>query len=109
MTIDIRFSKDSFLKENERDPSSRILADALEAEVQQELYEVIMPKIREIVGRLNALGHQLKEYTPPIPGDISFRDDREKNGGYMCFLRLGVDTVVSVGFKDAIVENGESA
>lgn len=108
MTTIIRFSKDSFIEENERDPSSKILANALEAVIQQELHEVIMPKMHEIVGRLNAMGHQLKEYTPPIPGDISFRDDEGKAGGYICYLRLGVDTIVSVGFKDAIVENGES-
>jgi hypothetical protein len=108
MALDTRFSKNSFIEEHERAPSSRALADALEAEIQEELHEVIMPKLREIVERLNAMGHQLREYTPPIPGDISFRDDEEKNGGYVCFLRVGVDTIVSVGFKDAIVENGES-
>ena len=108
MPIDIRFSKSSFIEENERDPSSKNLADALETEIQQELHGIIMPKLYEIVGRLNAMGHQLREYTTPIPGDISFRDDEEKNGDYICFLRLGVDTIVSVGFKDAIVDNGES-
>jgi hypothetical protein len=108
MPIDIRFSKKSFTAESERDRSAKKLANALEAEIQQELHEVIMPKIVEVVKRLNATGHQLSEYTPPVPGDISFRDDEEKNGSYTCFLRLGVDTVISVGFKDAIVENGES-
>jgi hypothetical protein len=105
MPIDNRFSKRAFIEEHERDPSSRRLADALEAEVQQELHAVIQPKVREVVARLNALGHRLKEYTPPRPGDISFRDDEERNGRYICFLRLGVDTIMSIGFMDTIDEN----
>jgi hypothetical protein len=101
MAIDTRFSKNSFIEENEQNPSAVNLVNALEAEIQRELHEIIMPKVHEIVERLNSMGHMLREYTEPLPGDISFRDDEEKNGTYICFLHLGVDTVVSVGFKSA--------
>lgn len=106
MPIDNRFSKSSFMEEYQRDPSSRNLSDALEAEIQQEIHEVVMPKMLEIVERLNAMGHQLREYTPPIPGDISFRDEVQTAEGYVSLLRVGLDTVVSVGFRDAITEDG---
>ena len=107
MPIDNRFSKNAFIEEYQRAPSSRNLSDALEAEIQQEVHEVVMPKVLEIVERLNAMGHQLREYTSPRPGDISFRDEEQTNGGYLSLLRLGLDTIVSVGFRDAITEDGK--
>jgi hypothetical protein len=108
MPIDIRFSKSSFVEESERDPCSRSLANDLETEIQEELHEIVLPKLFELIERLNAIGHRLRDYTPPVPGDINFRDDEEKNGRYRCFLRLSVDTIVSVGFNDVMNRNGES-
>ncbi|MGJ5820384.1 hypothetical protein [Paludibaculum fermentans] len=100
MTIDSRFSKDQFRMAFESNPSSRHVSDQLQAEALQLLQEVVAPKVNEIVTRLNQLGHQLNEYYPPQPGDIGFRDDRERDGRYECDLRLGVDIVVSVGYHD---------
>jgi hypothetical protein len=98
MPVDIRFSKSAFVEEYNRDPFSTRLSDALEAAVQRELHQVLLPKVLEIVARLNAMGHQLGEYLPPVAGEIAFRDDIGKDGNYRCFLRLSVDTIVSVGF-----------
>jgi hypothetical protein len=100
MSIDAHFSRAAFIEEKKRDPGSGALASDLEREVQEELHGVIIAKVREIVDRLNAMGHMLKEYTPPIPGDIAYRDDQGEGEAYECFLRLGVDTVVSTGFQD---------
>ena len=108
MPIDNHFSKSAFVTESKQEPALMNLAGALEAEIQAELHEVILSKIREIVGRLNAMGHRLEEYTPPTPGDISFRDEVEEDGTYTCLLRLGVDTIVSVGFKDVVAEHDET-
>ena len=107
MSIDKQFSRQSFIEGSER--NSIHLPQALEAAIQQELHEVIMARLCEIVARLNAMGHELEEYTPPKPGDISFRDEKASNGTSVCFLRLSVDTIVSVGFKDVAAEDSERA
>ncbi len=103
MPIDNRFSKEAFIAESERDLSSRSLANALELEVQDEIHSVVLPKIVDIIRRLNTMGHNLKEFTPPEPGNISFRDET-KYGESVCSLRLALDTIVSAGFGDATDE-----
>lgn len=106
MSIDIRFSKDRFQAETLSILGARRLSDQLQAEVLAELQDGVCRAVNDVVGRLNAHGHNLRLYYPPELGDISFRDDRAEGGTYECDLRLGVDIVVSVGFRDTV--NGES-
>ncbi len=100
MSIDERFSLAEFRVAGSGTSAARRLADNLEQEVERRLHDVTIKAFEEIVADLNRLGHNLKEYTPLVPGDIAFRDDEELNSGYLCRLRLGVDTVTSVGFGD---------
>jgi len=107
MPIDSRFSKDQFEAEGRRGQSTRQLCDQLQGEVLALLQDGLCRAVREIVGQLNEQGHSLRLYYPPEPGDISFRDDHAENGAYQCDLRLGVDVVVSAGFRDTV--KGESS
>lgn len=100
MTIDSRFSKLQFLSESENKNGSRGLSDQLAAEVLALLHDAVAARFNEIVEQVNQLGHDLRAYDEPQPGEIAFRDDREFNGEYLCDLRLAVDVVVSVGFRD---------
>lgn len=96
------FSKAAFVAEHDRDALSRQLADALELEVQRLLHEAIKPVLARIVDDLNLRGHRLKNYEHPRPGLIALRDDSLDGHDYRCDLRLAVDTIVSVGFRDTI-------
>lgn len=98
-SLDVRFRKSEFEHEYAGD-ALPWLSDALTDEVQRELHGAILDKVREIVGRLNGLGHNLAEYYPPEPGDISFRDGIGDDN--RCDLRLAVDVVVSIGFRDTV-------
>jgi hypothetical protein len=104
MAIDSQFSKDRFRMAAEADPGARQLSEELQTEVLHQLQGVVSKKMEEIVALLNEQGHRLTYYYPPQLGDISFRDDRQSNGTYECDLRLGVDIVVSVGFRDTRTE-----
>lgn len=75
------------------------LAHELATEIQDELHAVISDHLLKIVGRLNAMGHNLKFYDPPVPGDIHYRDDWEDGSGYHCKLRVAVDTVISTAYS----------
>jgi hypothetical protein len=75
------------------------LAYELGTEIQDELHAVITDHLLKIVERLNAMGHDLKLFDPPVPGDISYRDDWEDDSGYHCKLRVAVDTVISTGYS----------
>jgi hypothetical protein len=97
--IDDRFSAASFVATGLNTKQSRELAYELGNEIQEELHAVITERLLKIVGRLNAMGHDLKLYDPPVPGDISYRDDREDEAGYHCKLRVAVDTVISTGYS----------
>jgi hypothetical protein len=107
MSIDSRFSKDRFQMEAQSDPGARHLSDQLQEEVLAILQEGVFGKVHEIVGLLNEHGHNLRLYYPAELGDISFRDDRHIGGTYECDLRLGVDIVTSVGFRDTVVNPDE--
>lgn len=97
--IDDRYSAASFAAIGLNTKQSLELAHELGDEIQDELHAVITDHLLKIVGRLNAMGHNLKLYDPPVPGDISYRDDREDDSGYHCKLRLAVDTVISTGYS----------
>ena len=108
MPIDSHFSKNRFQVEVQSSPSVRRLSDQLQEQVLAMLQEGVSTTLHEIVKLLNEHGHDLRLYYPPEPGDISFRDDRGSGGTYECDLRLGVDVVVSVGFRDTVVMASES-
>ncbi len=99
--IDERYSLEVFLKQAENSEANESLIDQLSQEIQNELHLVLSKKVEDIVNKLNAMGHSLKPYTEPLPGDINYRDD-SNNNGYVCNLRLGVDTIISVGFQDTV-------
>jgi hypothetical protein len=100
--IDERFSASAFEAHGVDTEEARRLADGLAEEIQQEIYVVIEPKLREIVEKLNAMGHRLKLYEVPEPGDISFRDDAETESGYKCKLRVAFDSIVSTGYAHLV-------
>jgi hypothetical protein len=100
MAIDSRFSKHQFLVESDNRPGSSKLSDQLAAEVLGLLHEAVQSRFSEIVEQVNQVGHDLRAYSEPQPGEINFRDDRGSNGEYECDLRLAVDVVISVGFRD---------
>jgi hypothetical protein len=100
MAIDSCFLKDRFLMEAETDPGARRLSDQLQQEVLELLNDGLAKRMDEIVELLNKQGHQLAPYYPE-PGSFAFRDDR----GGECDLRLGLDIVVSVGFRDTVADD----
>ena len=100
--IDQRFSAASFASKGLDSEEARELADLLADEIQKEMHTVIEVHFLEIIKRLNAMGHALKPEYPPVPGDISYRDDLENETEYNCKLRVGFDTVVSVGYAHLI-------
>lgn len=97
--IDDNFSAASFAAKGLNTKQSLELAHQLGAEIQDELHAVITDHLLKIVERLNAMGHNLKLYVPPVPGDISYRDDWEDDSGYHCKLRVAVDTIISTGYS----------
>ncbi len=97
-----RFSRAAFDKEYSRAPSDRSLSDQLQDEIQALLHETTMPAFQVVACALNSAGHNLRHYGEPIPGDISLRDESNGDAGYHCDLRVGVDTVISVGFRDTV-------
>ncbi|WP_437632955.1 hypothetical protein [Sorangium sp. So ce854] len=99
MSIDARFALEAFRVAEERG-QARELADALQDEILRELHAVVEPAFLEIVEKLRRLGHDLKPYTPPVPGDLNYRDDEESADGYRCRMRVGVDMITSVGYAD---------
>lgn len=100
MAIDEKYSMNAFQSKQQTGGDLKRLSDMLMTEVLQEIHVAVEPAIEVIVNRLNALGHQLKPYTPSTPGDVQYRDDEIIDGKYVCRLRLGVDVVVSIGFAD---------
>ncbi len=93
------FSLSAFLAADSPE-AARQLADQLQAAVLRELDEVILSRWREIVERLNALGHDLRPYREQAPGDLHVRDDSLDEEGYDCKLRLACDVTISAGFQD---------
>jgi hypothetical protein len=95
-----RFSEAAFAACQGDQKRQRELADALQTEVQMELQEVMLAKWLEIIARLNALGHELRQYDVSDPGLVVYRDDDTTGSGYDCKLRLACDIIISAGYRD---------
>ena len=97
--IDERFSKKTFTTLGVEAARSR--ADELQREVLDAIHEDIGRSVREIVSKLNEMGHDLVVEID-APGDLSFRDDATG----VSALRLGIDVVVSAGYADTSTSDG---
>jgi len=95
--IDERFAAGKFKALGIDTPAAKKLTEELADEVNTELHEVVAAGAKDIVDRLNEMGHELKVEEFNL-GSVSFRDDFEDDNGYHCRLRLAVDTVVSSGY-----------
>lgn len=100
--IDEKFSAAKFAECGIDSEEAERLAKLLGDEIQVEMHNAIRVKLNEIIEQLNKMGHKLKPEYPPVPGDISFRDDWVDENGYHCKLRIGFDTVVSTGYSHLI-------
>ena len=98
--FDERFSATCFIDKAKSIEAVKELSKILEEEIQIELHKVIDTKLKEIIGSLNKLGHNLTLYEQPTPGDISYRD----NSSGKCLLRVASDNVISVGYSDTVSE-----
>ena len=96
--IDARFSARAFAKYGLGTKAARRLADKLQDQVQKEMDKVIVPHFQGIIEKLNRMGHNLRPYEDPKPGDIAYRDDAIDESGYKCKLRVAFDSVVSAGY-----------
>jgi hypothetical protein len=101
--IDHRFSKEAFAKCGLDTQAARDLADSLAQEVREEAHHIIQEYMHKVAARLNEMGHNLRsESDSPgdnlYPGDISYRDDWQDEGGYHCRLRIAIATVISTGY-----------
>ncbi len=112
--VDERFSEAAFLACGLDTPAAKQLADQLADQIHAEMHPLIEAKVREIVERLNGMGHHLKLLEEPVPGYIGYRDDYEDEGGYHCRLRVAFDSIVSTGYAqmfdpDADPEDDEAS
>ena len=98
--IDDRFSTLSF-SSCERTESDN-LAKVLEHEISIEIKDIIKQKLSVLIGELNSLGHNLRLYFESGEGEISYRDFADDSGDYFK-LRISVEVMVDVGYKDAKV------
>jgi hypothetical protein len=74
--------------------SARKLADALQAEVCNEIHKTLLPLVESIIRNLNAMGHHLIPSEIQL-GEIAYQDVSPKG----CVrLRLACDTVISSGY-----------
>lgn len=98
--LDERYSRAAFEKAGLDTSEAATLAASLQDDILVELDAVVRDRFFQIVSRLNGMGHQLKPYTQPVPGELSFRDDSGEEGteSYRCLLRIAIDYVVSAGF-----------
>ena len=90
-----KYSKEQFESRGRDSEAARQLADELQADVNEQIHAAVLPVFLDIVERLNSMGHQLTEYDPTIPGDITFRDEPTDSD---CYLRLASTVVVSAGY-----------
>lgn len=98
--LDERYSRSAFEVAGLDTPEAADLAASLQDDILVELDAAVRDAFLQIVRRLDGMGHHLKPYSPPVPGDLSFRDDSGEEGteSYQCGLRVGLDCVVSTGF-----------
>jgi hypothetical protein len=97
--IDDTFSKESFSTAGLDTPEARSLADQLAKEIQAVIHLTVVKEIDLIIKKLNQMGHNLRLYEDPTPGDISYRDDNDNNENYQCYLRIAIDTIISTGYS----------
>ena len=90
-----KYSKPQFDSRGLNTSAARKLADKLEDDVTEEIHAVVLAAFQSVVARLNAQGHNLKQYGEIYAGDISYRDEPIDGE---CFLRLGCDFVISAGY-----------
>jgi len=94
-----KYKFDKFSKLGLGSAEALTLSKELSDCISERLHIILLNEMKEIIKELNEVGHNLKEYYEPMLGDISYRDD-SNNGDYKCKLRIGLDTIVSVGFGD---------
>lgn len=104
--INERFSQAAFAQLGIDTDASRQLANLLRDEIQRELHTTTELRLKKLIDELNSMGHQLTLEYPPVPGDISYRDESKSETGCQCRLRVGVDTVVSTGYSH-LIDTGE--
>ena len=104
MPIDEKFSLASFISKGIGTEEIEQLSRDLEEEIQSEFHNLLLDNAEKIIQKLNTKGNKLKQYYEPQPGDISYRDDETYQGEYICRLRIGIDTMISVGFGDTVDE-----
>jgi len=93
---------EEFAKKGMGTPEADEHSAKLSTHVENRLHIIMFQELEKIVKELNELGHNLELYDEPVPGDVSYRDN--DGDTKPCKLRLGVDTIVSVGFGDTIDE-----
>ena len=96
-----KYSKRQFESLELNKSSARKLADELETDVAAEIHASVLESFRKIIEELNQQGHNLKPYGEITAGDISYRDEPEKD---RCRLRLSCDFVISAGYADTVDE-----
>ncbi len=98
-----RYSKVAFDAHGLDTEESGRLAEQLAQDVLTEVTRAASNRLAELVGELNAAGHQLVRYES-APGDIEYRDTLQ---GDPCALRLGLFITVSSGYAHLIDADGE--
>lgn len=83
--------------------AARRLADELQAAVLAEVGAVAGERFLAAVAALNKLGHRLTLYGPQADDDRHVRDYTDPQ---QCSLRLGLDIVISAGYRDVQSEGG---
>ena len=96
-----RYSKREFAARGLGTDEAKRLATELQAGAELELRNMLEPAVRQIVNRLNELGHNLKfELVDPgnLPGESNYGDYSKggENPGYS--LRFSADIVVTCGY-----------
>ncbi len=98
-----RYSRESFEAIASDANALRVLADQLEADVLQELNQILAERFAVMVAELNSRGHNLRWDGTPRIGDVHFR---VYTNPHRCALRLGYDLLICAGFEDAWGEGG---
>ena len=96
------FSPDAFEAHLAAEGNSILLSYELKISIHRELHSQVNRFVNRVIARLNALGHNLRPDYDPEPGDYAYRDDWFEGDEYHCRLRVGVDDVISVGYRDLI-------
>ena len=101
MTIDERFSKQAFEALGWASEESRVLCGQLDAEIHEMLRHLLVPAVREIVGRLNAMGHALVDFAPDGGDNIHYREPCVTASPIADYtMILAVDWVITVGYPE---------